>query len=296
MWAGGSTNMEAMWEAESYPEWQDYSLVCFAALACPLARFFLDSCVYQRLAEWAIFPDGENNLKKIVRDARRKKIPKFMESAWKLTYYTATVVLALLVTYKEPWFGNTDAFWHGWPNQTLKFQLKVLYTLQCGFYVFSVAALLFWETRRKDFTVMMSHHIITICLIGYSYITGSFRVGSVVLALHDVSDVFLESAKLCKYSGSELGASVLFGLFALSWGLLRLVYFPFWIIRSTSFEVIEYLDKTNPVFTLQYYAFNTLLLTLLVIHIYWWWLICRMISKQLQLQGRIPDDVRSDDD
>ncbi|OAE22981.1 hypothetical protein AXG93_2717s1110 [Marchantia polymorpha subsp. ruderalis] len=233
-----------MWEAESHPQWQDYSLVCFAALACPLARFLLDSCVFQRLAERAIFPDGENNLKKIVRDSRRKKIPKFMESAWKLTYYTATVVLALLVTYKEPWFGNTNAFWHGWPNQSLK----------------------------------------------------SFRVGSIVLVLHDVSDIFLESAKLCKYSGSELGASVLFGLFALSWGLLRLVYFPFWIIRSTSLDIIEHLDKSNPLHTIQYYAFNTLLLTLLIIHIYWWWLICRMISRQLQLQGRIPDDVRSDSD
>ncbi|PPD66931.1 hypothetical protein GOBAR_DD36185 [Gossypium barbadense] len=29
---------------------------------------------------------------------------------------------------------------------------------QCGFYIYSIAALLTWETRRKDFAVMMSHH------------------------------------------------------------------------------------------------------------------------------------------
>ena len=54
-----------------------------------------------------------------------------------------------------------------------------------------------------------------------------------MLALHDVSDVFMEAAKLCKYSGSEVGASIAFGLFVLSWVLLRLIYFPFWVIWST---------------------------------------------------------------
>lgn len=60
-----------------------------------------------------------------------------------------------------------------------------------------------------------------------------FRIGTVILALHDASDVFLEGAKIFKYSGKELGASACFGLFATSWLLLRLVYFPFWVIRSS---------------------------------------------------------------
>lgn len=62
-----------------------------------------------------------------------------------------------------------------------------------------------------------------------------FRIGAVILALHDASDVFLEAAKVFKYSGSELGASVCFGLFALSWLVLRLIIFPFWVIRSSRF-------------------------------------------------------------
>lgn len=53
-----------------------------------------------------------------------------------------------------------------------RFQLTLFYTFQCGFYIYSVAALLVWETRRKDFSVMMTHHIVTIGLIAYSYITG----------------------------------------------------------------------------------------------------------------------------
>lgn len=62
------------------------------------------------------------------------------------------------------------------------------------------------------------------------------RVGSVVLALHDASDVFLEVGKMSKYRGSETTASISFVLFVLSWIILRLIYYPFWILRSTRWE------------------------------------------------------------
>ncbi len=59
------------------------------------------------------------------------------------------------------------------------------------------------------------------------------RAGSMVLALHDASDVFLEIGKLTKYCGSEIVPSISFLIFALSWLILRLIYFPFFIIWST---------------------------------------------------------------
>ena len=61
------------------------------------------------------------------------------------------------------------------------------------------------------------------------------RVGSVVLALHDASDVFLEVGKMSKYGGAEGVASVSFILFVISWMLLRLIYYPFWVLWSTRF-------------------------------------------------------------
>jgi hypothetical protein len=117
-------------------------------------------------------PKGEKGLKNGVKEAGAKKICKFTESAWKLTYYLSTEICVVWITYKEPWFTDTSTFWDGWPHQTLKYPLKLFYTFQCGFYIYSVAALLVWETRRKDHNVMMSHHIVTIGLIAYSYITG----------------------------------------------------------------------------------------------------------------------------
>ncbi|MBA0782593.1 hypothetical protein Gotri_000456 [Gossypium trilobum] len=114
-----------------------------------------------------------------------------------------------------------------------------------------------------------------------------FRIGSIILALHDASDVFLEAAKVFKYSERELGASVCFGLFAISWLLLRLIFFPFWVIKTSSYDVREFLNLSESYPMSLYYVFNTMLLMLLVFHVYWWFLICSMIMRQLKNRGKI---------
>ncbi|MBA0703732.1 hypothetical protein Golax_016035, partial [Gossypium laxum] len=45
--------------------------------------------------------------------------------------------------------------------------------------------------------------------------------------------------------------------------------------------------------SIYYYLFNTLLFCLLVVHIYWWILMIRVIMRQVKSGGQV-DDVRSD--
>ena len=189
-----------------------------------------------------------------------------------------------------------------------------------------------------------------------------------MFAVHDASDIFLEVGKLTKYSGLEVVPSISFILFAISWFILRLIIFPFVVIRSTrymnfvfslslslfaidlrflwsgwlatavirgdmgfvfswgffsslqmlrcaragegchleqfdtllivgfyfhSYESLQYMDESMVEGPIVYYVFNTLLITLQVMHVYWWVLIWRMIMKQIQDRGKISDDVRS---
>jgi len=39
-----------------------------------------------------------------------------------------------------------------------------------GFYSYSIFALIFWETRRSDFGISMTHHVVSLSLIVLSYI------------------------------------------------------------------------------------------------------------------------------
>lgn len=277
--------------------YMDFAALPFFLLFFPTARFFLDRFVFEWLGRRCIFGRTHTD----AQPEKRKRIRKFKESAWKCIYFLSGELLALYVTYDEPWFTNTKFFWVGpgdqvWPDQKIKLKLKAVYMYAAGFYTYSIFALLFWETRRSDFGVSLSHHIATAFLIMLSYIFRFARVGSIVLAIHDASDVFLEMGKMSRYSDCEWLAAFSFILFAASWVVLRLIYFPFWIIWSTSYEVVLTLDKEKhevdgPIY---YYVFNSLLISLLVLHIYWWVLIFRMIVKQIQAKGHIGDDVRSD--
>lgn len=282
--------MESIWNQNVVPSPSRFVIAVYFAFGSYFARFLLDRYLFQGLSVWLMSKTG-TPLK--INKATRAKISKITESMWKLTYYGTLEFCVLSVTYREPWFADITAYFRDFKNQELKYSLELVYMCQCGFYIYSIAALLLWETRRKDFSVMMSHHIITVFLIGYSYITRFFRLGSVVLAIHDASDVFLEGAKILKYSGKELGASVMFGLFAVSWLILRLIIFPFWVIRATS---INLLDALRPSEWMVYYICNALLLNLLVFHIYWWILIFNMIMRQLKNRGELGEDIRSDSD
>ncbi|XP_010514167.1 PREDICTED: LAG1 longevity assurance homolog 1 [Camelina sativa] len=291
------------WEQESYPNYQDLGFLPLFAVFFPSVRFLLDRFVFEKLANLVIYGRKSTNKSDNIKEKKKNshKVRKFKESAWKCIYYLSAELLALSVTYNEPWFSNTLYFWIGpgdqiWPDQQMKLKLKFLYMFAAGFYTYSIFALVFWETRRSDFGVSMGHHITTVILIVLSYFCRLSRAGSVILALHDASDVFLEIGKMSKYCGAETLASISFVLFALSWVVLRLIYYPFWILWSTSYQIIMTVDKEKHAIDgpILYYMFNTLLYFLLVLHIFWWVLIYRMLVKQVQDRGKLSEDVRSD--
>jgi ceramide synthetase len=50
----------------------------------------------------------------------------------------------------------------------------------------------FFDRARKDFWEMFIHHIVTLLLLSFSWSSNLIRVGTLVLILHDVGDIFLE--------------------------------------------------------------------------------------------------------
>ncbi|OWM90338.1 ASC1-like protein 1 [Punica granatum] len=291
--------MTVDWDSESYPAVSDFTALPLFALYFPVLRLLLDKFVFEGLARRLIF--GKNHAKLDLEAVhRRKKIIKFRESAWKCLYFFSAEILNVYLCYSEPWFTNTKYFWVGpedqiWPDQKMKLKLKGLYMYAAGFYTYSIFALIFWETRRSDMLVTMAHHVSTVLLLVLSYMFRFARVGAVVLALHDVTDVFMEVAKMSKYSGYQRVADTFFILFGVCWTLFRTFCYPIWVLRSTSYEVLLTLDmeKHKVDGTIYYYIFNTLLFFLLIIDMYWWVLLCRMVVKLIQT-GHVNDDVRSD--
>eukprot|EP00850_Spirogloea_muscicola_P016324 SM000131S26754 [mRNA] locus=s131:359407:360678:+ [translate_table: standard] len=182
----------------------------------------------------------------------------------------------------------------------MKYKLKTLYMFMGGFYTYSIFALVCATASgavlgpQRSSSQPQSHTTSELASDLPPSVARFARIGSVVVAIHDASDVWLELAKLSRYCQFDLGATTNFALFALSWLLLRLVYYPFWVIWSTTYEVLKVLNKEKHKYDgpVLYYTFNTLLIMLLVLHIYWWILIYRILVKQLFTSGTVAKDDR----
>jgi len=115
-----------------------------------------------------------------------------------------------------------------------------------------------------------------------------------VFLCHDVNDIFLEAAKLARYAKAKTAPTTLFVLFALSWFVSRLYYFPKYIIASVMVDPVELVAKPNNIDPQPHWGFLVGLLSfLLVLHAYWSLLILRVIYRNVK-EGQ-PDDVRESD-
>uniref|UniRef100_A0A8C6SVF4 Ceramide synthase 4b n=1 Tax=Neogobius melanostomus TaxID=47308 RepID=A0A8C6SVF4_9GOBI len=206
---------------------------------------------------------------------------KFGEAAWRFVFYVLafTAGLSCLVNVSLTYSNKTQhTRAHCW-----------YYMLELGFYE-SLLLRISVDVKRKDFREQVIHHLATIFLLCFSYCANYIRIGTLVMLLHDSSDILLESAKMFNYgTGWRKTCDTLFVIFATVFLITRLVIFPSKVIHTTlvlSMEVFE------PFFG--YYFFNVLLMVLQALHIFWAGLILRMIYKFLK--GELEKDERSDDE
>uniref|UniRef100_A0A673GVH6 Ceramide synthase 2-like n=1 Tax=Sinocyclocheilus rhinocerous TaxID=307959 RepID=A0A673GVH6_9TELE len=187
-----------------------------------------------------------------------------------------------------PWFWDQRECWRGFPQQPVQDAHYWYYMLELGFY-WSLLLCVSVDVKRKDFKEQIVHHFATIFLLSFSYCSNYIRIGTLVMLVHDSSDFLLESAKMLNYAGWKKTCDSLFVIFAAVFLVTRLLVFPSKIIYTTLVLSMEVFEPF-----IGYYFFNALLLVLQVLHIYWAYLILRMIYKFLFLGKVSQSDERSD--
>eukprot|EP00638_Chattonella_subsalsa_P006567 CAMPEP_0117756294 /NCGR_PEP_ID=MMETSP0947-20121206/13987_1 /TAXON_ID=44440 /ORGANISM="Chattonella subsalsa, Strain CCMP2191" /LENGTH=379 /DNA_ID=CAMNT_0005575843 /DNA_START=151 /DNA_END=1290 /DNA_ORIENTATION=+ len=226
---------------------------------------------------------SEKEVKGYIKQRRIERLQnlrlyKFTESWWRFLLYSATTAAGIYVNYDKPWVEDIGQYWVGYPLQVVPQDIKMYYLLEFGLYL-NFFIFQFLDTKRKDFWEMFIHHIATLLLIAFSYMTNFVRIGSMVLLLHDVSDIFLESAKILNYTKQarpifSIPADATFVAFAVVFFVSRLVLFPKRILYANLVDVLNYFEM-HPT----YYIWAALLLCLQFLHVFWFYLICRLIKK-----------------
>ncbi|XP_072516566.1 ceramide synthase 4a isoform X1 [Salminus brasiliensis] len=214
---------------------------------------------------------------------------KFCEASWRFLFYLIAFAAGLASLIDTPWFWDHRECWRGHPRQPMTEAQYWYYLLELSFY-WSLLFCVSVDVKRKDFKEQIVHHIATIFLIGFSYCGNYIRVGTIVMLVHDSSDFLLESAKMFNYAGWRKTCDSLFVLFAVVFLVTRLIIFPCRVVYSTLVESLDFFDPFPG-----YYLCNTVLLVLQALHIFWAYLILRMVYKFVFL-GKVERDERSDEE
>lgn len=73
---------------------------------------------------------------------------------------------------------DTRVYWADWPLQVHPEGIRLFYYAEGAHYLYGMVDLIIWETRRKDFGVMVAHHVVTVALLAVSFHWGFLRVRS----------------------------------------------------------------------------------------------------------------------
>lgn len=221
------------------------------------------------------------------RLTRKKTLKKFTESAWRFTFYFCVVCYGVYTLWDKSWLYSINYCWYDFPHHNITNDIWRYYMLELGFY-WSLTFSQFIDAKRKDFLQMFLHHTVTIALLTLSWATNFFRLGSLVLVIHDFADVPLEATKLARYVKNQRATDLCFAVFAVTWIMSRLVLFP-GIIYNTLFKA----HFVIPFFP-AYYVFNSLLCTLQILHIVWTWFIIKIAIRAVSPSDPGVRDLRSD--
>lgn len=134
--------------------------------------------------------------------ASRGKQTRFMEQAYAIVYFVFVAPFGFYVMKSTPvWFFNTRGMYEDFPHKTLTGHLKFYYLFQGAYWAQqAIVLILGMEKPRKDANEMILHHIVTLSLIGLSYLFHFTHIGIAVYITHDISDLFLAVGSLTSFN------------------------------------------------------------------------------------------------
>ncbi|PIC18190.1 hypothetical protein B9Z55_024172 [Caenorhabditis nigoni] len=230
---------------------------------------------------------------------REKKYTRMAECAMRALYYTLSFCSGLYLVSNESHFYDITECWRKWPFHPIPTAIAWYYWIQGGFYISLVFGILFLDAKRSDFWQMLVHHFITLALVGISWIMNMSRVGTLILVSHDAVDILIDVGKILRYEQLDTALAICFAGVLIVWVATRLVYYPFWIIRSVWFDApaliqddYEWLNFSQQPQAPRFIMF--LLTALLVLHIFWAYILFKIAYDTVKYG--VVDDVREDFD
>ncbi|KAH3746111.1 ceramide synthase 6 [Pelomyxa schiedti] len=280
---------------------RDFGVAAAFTVAIVVFRVLLSKFVLSSLTEaWV-------NHKEWDESELRQRREKFEHCFFLSLYYITATGFGWYALYDKSWVpaaivpGASGEVNNCWTNFWFQFnerctEVKLYYMLSLG-YTFQSLFFLIVRKHRRNFFEMAIHHTLEMLLIIYSWGYGYVRIGTLVLALHDVGDVFINVLR-CANELRFVKTSVFLLLSTLvTWVWFRLWAYPWYVIRSTMFYAYDIVMSTGGgvgesslIAHEGYYFFNAMLCALYVLHWFWFYMFLKITYHAL-FMNRVDDEV-----
>jgi len=217
---------------------------------------------------------------------------KLATNFFKIFYYTSISIFAYITLNQLKYFpislGGEGAlknmFLPGYPHSlfhTKPEYFDVYYMTGLGFNITDLVWLIFIYELQTDFKMMLLHHLCTISLITFSYISNYSNIGCVILFLHDFGDIFVYLARIVinieVKSPFKIGSGILL--------VIVLLYTRIYVLGEVLYTIWNYV-------TWEWNAVENCLFTfvcfLYMLHINWVYIIFRKIYSGM-FENKIED-------
>ncbi|KAI0796696.1 TLC domain-containing protein [Abortiporus biennis] len=235
---------------------------------------------------------------------KNAKLDRLGEQGHAMVYFAITAIWGWRIMRSLPtWWYRTAYFWIDYPHWDMKAELKAYYLMQAAYWIQQFMVLILkLEKPRKDYTELVAHHLVTLWLIGWSYLTNLTLIGNAVFLSMDLPDSFLALSKILNYLQYDNAKIWVFVFFMLIWTYFRhwLNIVMLWSVWSEFRLMPETSKRWSPddgvwmVWWMQYQVFVPILL-LQFLNIFWYIMFILRVALRAILE-RTATDVRSDDE
>ena len=221
-------------------------------------------------------PEDENNFKLGLIYTNKNATNIF-----KLFYYIFITIVGYYVLHELEYFpkslggngdialifnkGHPETFFHIKPKYFNYYFLGAL-----AFHLTDLFWLIFFYELQSDFLMMFLHHLCTIALVVFSYLSNYSNIGSVILVLHDFGDIFVYIARLSLNTNSRKSTKLSTGILL----IIVYIYTRIYALGDMLYTIMDY------ILLVQNWIESTMMIFqcfLYVLHIYWVYLITKKV-------------------
>jgi ceramide synthetase len=171
-------------------------------------------------------------------------------------------------------------FYERTPLFTLYYNINLAYFLNDFIFMFIME-------RQSDFINMLLHHVCTISLIIFSFITNYSNIGSLVLFCHMESDILVHLARFLLQTDNSIFIIGFVGVIF----TINFVYMRQYVFGEIIYTIYKYITWKWRIITTTLWLF---LVILYIMHLRWSYVLLSKISELLVTQKKVEDEVNYD--